>query len=413
MSRFLAAIVASCGFALSGFASMAVAQDFGALARVDAETSSARDGFWGRSTVIELGLSQGVPWRVYNLDNPRRLVIDFREVDWSGLSADSFDQSEKIEAVRFGSFRPGWSRLVADLSEPMVLDEAGLALDEDGGLAKLSITLSRTDEDAYAAAAGAPHDPRWDLPEPADIEPIGAEPLNGRPLRVLLDPGHGGIDPGAEAGGVNESKLMLMFALELQEALLRSGNFEVFLSRDADVFVSLEGRVAAAQQARADVFLSLHADALKAGSASGATVYILAEEAGDAASEALAERHDRGDILAGIDLTGSDDRVANVLMDLARIDNIPRSKALGQALVDGIRDATGKVHKRPLRQASFSVLKAADIPSALIEVGFLSTQADLDKLTDPAWRAGMANGIRDGLQAWIIEDAALSGLRRQ
>lgn len=408
MSRILAAVLAVVSLVNS-----ADAQDFGALARVDASGSTVRDGFWGRETTLELALSQGVPWRVYTLDAPRRLVIDFREVDWTGLDPDSFDQSDIVDAVRVGTFRPGWSRLVADLNEPMALDEAGLVLSEDGGMARLTIKLQSTDEDSFVAASGAPHDPRWDLPAPAAIDVVPNEPLTNRPLRVMLDPGHGGIDPGAEAGGVDEADLMLAFALELQEALLRAGNFEVFLSREADVFVSLEGRVAAAQRARADVFLSLHADALDAGQARGATVYILSEDATDAASEALAERHDRGDILAGVDLTGSDDRVTDVLIDLARVENAPRSLALGNALVSGILDATGNIHKRPLRRAGFSVLKAADIPSALIEVGFLSTQQDLDNLTNPAWRADMAAGIRDGLQDWVVEDMALSDLRRQ
>ena len=137
------------------------------------------------------------------------------------------------------------------------------------------------------------------------------------------------------------------------------------------------------------------------------------DDASDAASAALAERHDRDDLLSGLDLSGSDDRVADVLLDLARLDNTPRGVALARHLVDGIRNAVGTVHKRPLRRAGFSVLKAADIPSVLVEVGFLSTAADLDNLQDPIWRAGMAAGIRDGITDWALEDAALARLRRQ
>ena len=126
----------------------------------------------------------------------------------------------------------------------------------------------------------------------------------------------------------------------------------------------------------------------------------------------MAERHNRDDLLAGIDLSQSDDRVANVLMSLARLDNAPRSEALARHMLDGIRNAVGRVHKRPLRSAGFSVLKAADIPSVLLEVGFLSTDEDLKNLSDPIWRQGMAAGIRDGLIAWRAEDAALAPLRR-
>ena len=177
--------------------------------------------------------------------------------------------------------------------------------------------------------------------------------------------------------------------------------------------MSLEGRVALAHQAGADVFLSLHADALDEGIARGATVYTLSEEASDAASAALAERHNRSDLLSGVDLTGTDDEIAGVLMELSRLDNAPRSQALAGFLVSKIKNAVGTVHKRPVRQAGFSVLKSADIPSVLIEVGFLSTNADLRNLRDPIWRASMAAGIRDGLQAWALEDEALNRLRRQ
>ena len=312
--------------------------------------------------------------------------------------------------LRFGAFREGWSRLVAELSEPMVLETAELRVNEDSGAAALSLGLVAATQDDFDAAAGAPRDPRWDLP-PATARAL---PLRGDgSVRVMIDPGHGGIDPGAEAGGVTEAELMLTFARELRDVLLRTGGFEVVLSRDADVFVSLEGRVALAHEAGADVFVSLHADALDEGIARGAAVYTLSEEASDAASAALAERHDRDDLLAGLDLSGSDDRVAGVLLSLARLDNTPRSQALAQHLLDGITNAVGRVHKRPLRQAGFSVLKAADIPSVLIELGFLSTQGDLKNLEDPIWRAGMAAGIRDGLSAWTLEDAALARLRRQ
>jgi N-acetylmuramoyl-L-alanine amidase len=232
-------------------------------------------------------------------------------------------------------------------------------------------------------------------------------------LRVVLDAGHGGIDPGAEREGTDEKTLMLAFARELKEVLLRSGRFEVVMTRDADEFVSLEGRVALAHEARADVFLSLHADALAEGQAHGAVVHLLSESASDEASALLAERHDRDELLAGVDLTGQDDEVAGILMDLARQETRPRAERLARALIKGIRAADVPLNRKPLRRASFSVLKAADIPSVLLEVGFMSSPKDLDNLRDATWRRQMAGGIRDALLAWQAEDAALSGLVRQ
>ncbi len=389
------------------------AQDLGGLARLDARQSAITDARFGGGARIELALSQGVPWRVFTLDDPHRVVLDFREVDWGAAAPEDLDRSEVVTDLRMGAYRAGWSRLVAVLDGPHAVSEAGLAIDESTGTGRLGIRLIPTDSESFAAKAGAPRDPRWDLPAAAPVRALPRGGIDGRPLHVVIDPGHGGIDPGAEHGGATEAALMLTFAREFKEVLLRDGRFEVTMTRDADVFVSLEARVAAAHDAGADLFLSLHADALEEGIARGATVYTLSEEASDAASAALAERHNRDDILAGLDLARTDDRVAGVLMDLARLDTAPRSTALARALVKGIDNATGNIHKRPLRSAGFSVLKSADIPSVLVEVGYLSTPQELQNLRDPAWRAGMAAGLRDGLLDWAVEDAALAGLRRQ
>ncbi|MHA7866431.1 MAG: N-acetylmuramoyl-L-alanine amidase [Salipiger thiooxidans] len=402
MSRFLVFIAALW------LASAAVAQDLGGRARFEA--GSLTDARWGGGTQLSLTISQGVPWRAFTLTDPARLVLDFREVDWTGADAEALDRSEAVTALRMGGFRSGWSRMVADLAEPMVIGQAGMSVKEGSGRATLSLRLDPATPEEMAAVSGAPRDPRWDLPAPSVTAP--PRRAEGDPLRIVLDPGHGGIDPGAERGGHNEASLMLTFARDLRDELRRAG-YDVALTRDADVFVSLEGRVALAHEARADLFLSLHADAIEEGIAHGATVYMLDENASDAASAALAERHDRDDILAGLDLSGADDRVADVLMDLARLDNGPRSLSLAQHVVAGIKGAGGAIHKRPLRRAGFSVLKSADIPSVLIEVGFLSTERDLDHLLDAEWRAGMAAAIREGIGAWALEDTALARLRRQ
>ncbi len=412
MGSFFRIIVAGALCAVLG--SGARAQDIseeralGGQARFIAGAVSDAD--WGKGTELTLSLSQGVPWRAFTLTEPPRLVVDFREVDWTGANAAEMDRSDKVAGLRMGPFRSGWSRLVAELSGPMILDRAGMRISEETGQAELSLRLVPSNAEEMAARSGLPRDPRWDLPAAkGKAAPRRAE---GAPLRIVLDPGHGGIDPGAQRDGHNEANLMLTFARDLRDVLRRTG-FEVLMTRDDDVFVSLEGRVALAHDARADLFISLHADAIEQGIAHGATVYTLSDDASDAASAALAERHDRDDILAGLDLSGSDDRVANVLLDLARLDNAPRGRALAGHLVAGIRNAVGQVHKRPQRQAGFSVLKAADIPSVLIEVGFLSTEEDLRHLQDRAWRAGMAAGIRDGILAWALEDEALARLRRR
>lgn len=389
----------------------AAAQELGGLARVDPVISKVEETR-GDRTVLTLGLSQGVPWRVFTLTEPDRLVLDFREADWSAVTPDIFEGGA-ISEVRLGTYLPGWTRMVARLARPVSVAQAELAVDGETGAARLSVRLDPVEADQFAADAGAPRDPRWDLPEPALSASRVRVSEGAETLHVVLDPGHGGVDPGAEVDGLDEKTLMLTFARELQEALLRSEGFRVSLTRDDDYFVSLERRIAIAHELGADVFLSLHADALSQGTAHGATVYMLSRDASDAASARLAERHDRDDILAGVDLSGADDRVTGILLDLARQETQPRTHALAAALIDGMAQTGGPMNRRPLRSASFSVLKAADIPSVLIEIGFLSSPRDLANLRDPQWRQRMAEGIRDGLQAWRVSDAARRALSRQ
>ena len=353
---------------------------------------------------IDLHLTQPVPWRVFTLDGPPRVVVDFSELDWTGADAGAAAaRAEQIETIAVGSFRPGWSRMVIALAGPMDVTEAGMTTQDSG--AQVRLRLTATDAASFAARAGAPESAVFQQAQGAGLPPR-ARPAGGGGLVVVLDPGHGGIDPGAERGGLQEAELMLTFARELKEVLLRAGLFDVVLTRDDDIFVPLEERVTIARRAGADVFLSLHADALAEGHAEGATVYTLAEEASDLASATLAERHDRADLLAGVDLTEADDAVALVLMDLARTETAPRSERLAEALVSGIHGATQSTFKRPHLHAAFSVLKAPDIPSALIELGFLSSERDRANLADPSWRLSAAQGIRDGLLQWAREDAA-------
>ena len=388
----------------------AYAQNFSGLARVDPARSGIVDQ--RAQTTLDLHLTQGVPWRMFTLTDPLRLVLDFQEVDWSGLDAATFDASERVVTVQMGTFVPGWSRMVAELAEPLDITQAEVRVNDETGEAHMHLVLEAMDAEAFAAASGAPDDPRWDWPEP---QPLVARPevAEDAPLVVVLDPGHGGVDPGAEQGETIEKHLMLTFARELREVLLRSGGYQVVLTRDADVFVSLERRITLARRANADVFISLHADSLSEGLAHGATVHVLARDASDVASAKLAERHDRADLLSGVDLSDTDDAVTGILLDLARTETQPRTEALARALVSAMAQTGGPMNRRPLRSAAFSVLKAADIPSVLIEIGFLSSPRDFRNLSNPEWRLRMAEAIRNGLDQWRAEDAARKPLVRQ
>ncbi len=378
------------------------AQELSALARVDA----MRSGLVATAKGLELrlGLSQPVPWRVRLMDNPPRLVIDTREVDWAGAAVLAIVRPAL--AMRAGSFRPGWSRLVLELDGPYRLVRAEMVT---AGETRIDLALAPTDAADFAVEAAKPDLPEWAAPKAAELALPVAE--GAGPLVVVLDPGHGGLDPGAGRDGQSEAALMLTFARELKEALIRDGRFRVVLTRDADVFVPLETRTSIAREAKADLFLSLHADALAAGDVQGATVYTLAEETSDAAAAALAERHDRDDLLAGMDLTAQDDVVAEVLMDMARTETLPRTDRLAAAMVAAIKTARIRMHRQPHQTGGFSVLRSPDIPSALLEAGFLSSDRDAKRLSDPVWRARLAEAVVEGLAAWSVEDAAFRGLR--
>lgn len=392
-------------------ASPGMAQPLTALARVDGAASTLRDA--GGGIEMRLALGQPVPYRLRLLDGPPRLVADFSEVAWDGLSPDRFDLSKRVTGLRMGSLRPGWSRLVLDLDAPYRVASAEMRRDKGTGRGELALRLEPVSADALAAAVAAQPADSTARPKAADLPPPRRRNDGSYPLRVVLDPGHGGIDPGAERGGVVEADLMLTFARELREVLIRAG-FEVILTRDSDEFVPLQSRATIARDVGADLFLSLHADVVAEGIATGATVYTLSETATDAASRSLAESHDRADLLAGVDLAGHDDVIAGVLMDLARVETAPRAQALAQHLVKGLEVGTGgHMHKHPLQSAGFSVLKAPDIPSVLIELGFMSSKRDLKNLTDPAWRLRAAAGIRDAVLSWSRSDAAQLRLLRQ
>jgi len=230
---------------------------------------------------------------------------------------------------------------------------------------------------------------------------------------VAIDPGHGGVDPGAERDGIVEAELMLVLARELAEAINRIEGMRAVLTRDGDTFVALEERMTQARLAGADVMLSLHADALDEDETHGASVYTLDADSLDAASARMAERHDRGDLVAGLDLKGQDDTVATVLMDLARQETAPKSERLADGIVAALGEVGAELNSQPRRRAELAVLNAADFASVLVEVGFLSNPDDRAALSVQPGRATIIRGLVLALQRWAVDEAARAQLLRR
>jgi len=395
-----------------GFVAPVGAQDasqgFSALARLDVDQSVAVDRF-GR-TQVDLYLSQPVPYRVFTLADPARVVLDFREVDFRGAQAGAFVASDRIADARFGPLRHGWSRMILDVSEPVQVSAAGMAVNDVDGTAQFSVVLRPATQEAFEAAAGAPQDPDWAF----DVdEGVAPPPPDAGPVVIVVDPGHGGIDSGARHGDAEEADVMLAFALELTAALGRLEGVQPAITRTDDSFVSLQERMTLARGAGADLFISLHADALEGRQATGASVYTLTERAASLASQRMAERHDASDVLAGVDLTGQSDEVAMILQDLARVETRAASDRFADQLVQAMTDTGAVVNTRPRRQAPLAVLNAADFASVLLEVGFLSNAEDRARLTSPAGRAPLVAAVTLAVGRWVIQEQALAPLIRQ
>ncbi len=357
---------------------------------VDPARTAVKDGWW--TLEVALGLAAITPYRAFTLDDPRRLVVDFEGVSFEGLDPARMLSGDRATDVRFGPLRPGWSRMVVDLAEPLVITEAGMVTVPSG--ADLRIVLAGASAEEFAASSGAPPDPGWDVV--TGFDPQVAEQLaQSEDFIVVIDPGHGGIDPGAIQGGIKEADLMLIMGAELAVMLNGLEGVSAVMTRETDTFVPLSSRLTFARQVGADLFLSLHADALEEDDAQGASVYTLSAEGGSAAAQRIVERHERGDLLAGVDLNATGDRVATALMDLARAETGPAGRRFADALVRSMQAQGVRLNSQPRREGQFAVLTAADFPSVLIEAGFLSNAEDRSVLATPEGRARIARAVRD------------------
>jgi len=308
-----------------------------------------------------------------------------------------------IASFRFGLFAPGRSRVVIDLARPAKVLRAESVERPEG--ARLEIDLAPQDANAFAeavvahaaAAQQAPSASATVVPAAAKEEGEGTLPL------VVVDPGHGGVDIGATGRhGELEKDIVFEFARALKAAIEARGRQRVLLTRDADVFIPLDGRVRFARQQGAALFLSIHADTLGASSVTGATVYTVAAKATDAESARIATKENLADQAAGVEQKAEAEEVGDILFDLARRETRALGREFAAGLVAKWRE-TASLNKNPSRAASFVVLKAHDVPSALLELGYLSSEKDLANLTSPEWRARAAAGVRDAIDAYFLE----------
>ncbi len=372
------------------------------FARLIKENSFAKDRFFG-GIEINLQLSQGVPYKIWMDRDPLSLIIDFNVLNFNGIDLEKINQSKNIKSIEIKELDTEWSRLSFYLADYWAIENTEMSISPQDNSASLSIFLKSISEGIFSLT---------DKPN-KDFSSNKISAIENNDFVVVLDPGHGGRDPGAEAGGYRESSLMLELAEAVKESLIRNTDFKVVLTRTEDKFLSLEDRITIASQSDANLFISLHADAVIEGEASGTTVYLLSDKATDKMSAQLASRHDRSEILRGVDLSGLDSQVASVLLDMARQETKPRSEAVASFILKVFKEQITELSSQPLRYAAFSVLKSPDIPSILIEAGFMSTSSDLQNLTTKKWRREFADSLTEAISRWYVRDKENKVLLRE
>ncbi|MBE3637046.1 N-acetylmuramoyl-L-alanine amidase family protein [Mangrovicoccus algicola] len=348
---------------------------------LDLAQSKIRGDWFGAGVSLDLALSEAVPYAVGVLADPPRLVVRFQSVlETSGQPR----RGPEPVLVPNGLS----TELQLPLDGPALLASASIDWQDDGS-ARLRLRLDGAGRDGFATAAA-----RW---KPAPAMTVPERPAPGYRLHVMLDPGHGGQDPGADYDGIREADVVLSLARELRRDLEADG-FEVSLTREDDSFVPLSERVARTVAAGADLFVSLHADAVLIGHATGASVHSLSPESGGSGDRFLLNRLG-GAALASTD-GDVDDATMKVLMELAREQSLEAGEALAADLVQAMGDAGMPLYKTPRKLSNFVVLRAADVPSVLVELGYLSEPQDRARLVDPQFRADMAAALAEGITRW-------------
>lgn len=377
---------------------------------------------------VVLEMDRASKFRAFVLDSPWRLVIDLPEYSWQ-VSEISKPVQSGINAIRQGQLKPGFSRIVLDLDHPVSISSAFILRAHEDRPNRLVIDFNKVGNAAYLREKGkvhgileldsAPGQETRAQPEPAAgaappvrkaaagtmVVPEQKPQPKSLPLDkpvVIIDPGHGGVDPGAiGANGVFEKHITLALARDLKRELESAGKYTVYLTRNSDKYLRLYQRVDFARKNGGDLFISLHADSLKSSGVRGASVYTLSEKASDEQTARLAERENQADLIAGVDLSHEDEQVATILVDLAMRDTMNQSKFFANTLVGQMQGDRINLLDNPHRYAGFAVLKAPDIPSVLVEAGFLSNRREAELLAQPPHRRKIARALKAGIDVYF------------
>ena len=343
------------------------------------------------------------------LRSPHRLVVDLPDATLA-LDAKDLKPRGLIKSVRYGASSEGASRLIVTSKGPFNVEKVDVLENEDGSGYRLIADIAAASEREFDAALAVQSETTGSTVSTAKTDRLGKiAHRGGRPFTIVLDPGHGGIDGGAEGlNGTVEKSVTLAFAKELKEKLSSNSAYKVVLTRDGDDFLRLDDRVRIARQQEADLFISIHADTIRFKGIRGATVYTVSDKASDADAQALADRENLSDQLAGVDVAEENHEVSDILVDLIRRETHGFSARFARSLVGELTPTVGMINN-PHRSAGFRVLKAPDVPSVLVELGYLSNPQDEEQLRSADWREKAATSISKAVAAFVAERGAPGG----
>tara|TARA_R110002126_G_scaffold7828_66_gene38033 strand:+ start:1293 stop:2495 length:1203 start_codon:yes stop_codon:yes gene_type:complete len=378
------------------------------------QVTGVRVGVYPAKTRIVLDVSGAVKYSSFILPKPYRVVVDMSEVTWSPKLRNP-PTGGLVTGMRFGLFKPGSSRVVLDSAGPVRVAKTFM-IPPSGKYKtyRLVIDIAKTSQQAFLMAYKRPERGPVAKAAPPPVAASIPIPFRRKPPRpnqkklIVIDPGHGGVDPGAMSrSGVWEKHIVLAFARDLRRSLLASGKFNVRLTRDRDVFIRLRDRIGIARRAGADLFISVHADSIGNSKVRGTSVYTLSERASDKEADTLARKENKSDLIAGVDLNEQSDEVVNILIDLAQRETMNESAVFARKMVDELAK-TRKMLRNTHRFAGFAVLKAPDIPSVLVELGYLSNRSDEKLLRDPRQRKRMAAAMATAVDEYFERQQALN-----
>jgi N-acetylmuramoyl-L-alanine amidase len=392
VSAVLLALSTAAAVWLSGPGAASAADSF-------PEATDVRLGGGEADTRFVMDLTRKIELHAFTLADPYRVVVDIPQVTFKLAPKAGQSGRGLVKAFRFGLMMEGGSRIVLDVTKPVrvkayVMDAAA------GDPARLVLDLVPIDRQSFLHEIAT--EDRLLAAQPPPPPPPPAKNADPRPL-VVLDPGHGGIDTGTIApGGQMEKDIVLDFAKRLRERIERSGKFRVLMTRKDDTYVPLDERVHIARNAGASLFVSIHADSLprKEGTAQGATIYTLSNKASDAQAAELADKENGADVIAGVDLKSEPNDVAGILIDLAQRETKSFSMQFARDVVSDMK-AVARLHKEPIKAAGFRVLKAPDVPSVLVELGYVSNREDLRSLMSDTWRNRTADSIAKAVDTYL------------